>query len=397
MRECRSRHMNHEQSPQATTAMSRIPSSRPCFVGHELEYIEEAVRGGHISGNGPFSRRCEAFLEEELGAAKVLLTTSCTHALEMSALLLGIGPGDEVIVPSFTFVSTINAFTLYGAKPVFCDVRADTLNMDEALLTELITDRTRAIVPVHYAGVSCDMVSIAKTAEAAGVTVIEDNAHGLFGRQDGRLLGSTGAFSTLSFHETKNFSCGEGGALVINDPKWIGPAEIAREKGTNRVAFNRGEVDKYTWVERGSSWLPSDLLAAFLMAQLECKERILDVRKRLFMDYRERLTEWAAANGVRLPLVPAGCESAWHMFHLMMPTPEIRARFLAHLNERDIAGVFHYIPLHTSPMGERFGAKLGDCPVTEHAAATIARLPFYDDLSEDEVDRVCEAVLSFKV
>lgn len=386
---------NHEQPQSEPIAMSRIPSSRPCFVGHELEYIEEAVRGGHISGNGPFSRRCESFLEKELGAAKVLLTTSCTHALEMSALLLGIGPGDEVIVPSFTFVSTINAFTLYGAKPVFCDIRPDTLNMDEALLPKLITERTRAIVPVHYAGVSCDMVSIAKTAEAAGVTIIEDNAHGLFGKQDGRLLGSTGAFSTLSFHETKNFSCGEGGALVINDSKWIEPAEIAREKGTNRVAFNRGEVDKYTWVERGSSWLPSDLLAAFLMAQLECKKRILEVRKRLFMTYRERVADWAAANEVRLPLIPAGCESAWHMFQLMLPSPEVRTRFLAHLNERDVAGVFHYIPLHTSPMGARFGAKPGDCPVTEHVAATIARLPFYDDLSEEEVDRVCDAVLSF--
>ncbi len=315
----------------------------------------------------------------------------------MTALLLGIEPGDEVIVPSFTFVSTINAFTLFGAKPVFCDIRPDTLNMDEALLPSLITDRTRAIVPVHYAGISCDMESIGLVAQASGITVIEDNAHGLFGKQDGRCLGSTGDFSTLSFHETKNFSCGEGGALVINNPDWIAPAEIAREKGTNRMAFNRGEVEKYTWVERGSSWLPSDLLAAFLLAQLECKDEILARRKHIFESYKGRLAVWAVANEVRLPLIPAGCESAWHMFHLLLPTPEARNRFLKHLTERDIAGVFHYIPLHTSPMGERYGAEPGDCPVTEFAAATIARLPFYDDLSQEEFNRVCDAVLSFRV
>jgi len=377
--------------------MTRIPSSRPCFVGHELEYIEEAVRGGHISGNGPFTKRCEALLERELGAARVLLTTSCTHALEMSALLLNIAPGDEVIVPSFTFVSTINAFALFGARPVFCDIRPDTLNMDETLLPELVTDRTRAIVPVHYAGISCDMDSIAKTANDAGVAIVEDNAHGLFGKQDGKVLGSTGDFSTVSFHETKNFSCGEGGALIINNPKWVEAAEIAREKGTNRIAFNRGEVDKYTWMERGSSWLPSDLLAAFLLAQLECKERILELRKSIFMKYCSRLRGWAAANDVRLPLIPNGCESAWHMFHLLLPTPEARTRFLAHMNEREVAAVFHYIPLHTSPMGSRISGKPSGCPVTERISATMARLPYYDDLSDDELDRVCEAVQSFRV
>ncbi len=376
--------------------MNRIPSSRPCFVGHELRYIEEAVRGGHISGNGPFSRRCEVLLQRELGAAKVLLTTSCTHALEMSALLLDVKPGDEVIVPSFTFVSTINAFTLYGARPVFCDIRPDTLNLDASLLPALMTERTRVIVPVHYAGISCEMEPIIKLASEAGVAIVEDNAHGLFGKQDGRVLGSTGALSTLSFHETKNFSCGEGGALVINDESYVKRAEIAREKGTNRMAFNRGEVQKYTWVDRGSSWLPSDLLAAFLLAQLECKEQIMARRQRIFETYLSTLADWAIENGVRLPVLPPGCEPAWHMFHLQLPDAAARTRFLSHMNERGVAAVFHYIPLHLSPMGAKYGAQPGDCPETERAAATIARLPFYDDLSKSEQEFVCEAVMSFR-
>lgn len=377
--------------------MNRIPFNKPCFVGSELRYIEEAVRGGHISGNGPFSRRCEELLEKELGAAKVLLTTSCTHALEMSALLLDVEPDDEVIVPSFTFVSTVNAFTNFGGHPVFCDIRPDTLNLDESVLPLLITPRTKAIVPVHYAGVSCDMNAIERVAKANGVTIVEDNAHGLFGRQDGKPLGSTGALSTLSFHETKNFICGEGGALVINDPNLVERAEIAREKGTNRAAFFRGQVDKYTWVDRGSSWLPSDLLAAFLLAQLERKEEILAKRKAIYVRYATELADWAASNSVRLPDLPSGCDSSWHMFHMLLPSLETRTRFIEHLAAANILAVFHYVPLHISPMAARFGSKPGDCPVSETVADTLVRLPFYDDLSEDDQGRVIDTVRSFKV
>ena len=377
--------------------MSRIPFNKPCFVGSELRYIEEAVQGGHISGNGPFSRRCEELLERELGAEKVLLTTSCTHALEMSALLLDIGPDDEVIVPSFTFVSTVNAFTLFGAHPVFCDVRPDTMNMDESVLPLLVTPRTKAIVPVHYAGVSCDMNVIERVAKAGDITLVEDNAHGLFGRQDGKMLGSTGALSTLSFHETKNFICGEGGALVINDPELVERAEIIREKGTNRAAFFRGQVDKYTWVERGSSWLPSDLLAAFLLAQLERKDEILAKRCAIYHRYADELVAWARNNDVQLPELPEGSESSWHMFHMRLPSLEARSRFIAHLGEQDILAVFHYVPLHLSPMAARYGCKPGDCPVSEEVADTLVRLPFYDDLSEEDQDRVIQAVCSFQV
>lgn len=376
--------------------MRRIPFNRPCLVGTELDYIEQAVRAGHTSGNGPFTKRCEALLEQELGADRVLLTTSCTHALEMSALLLGIAPGDEVIVPSFAFVSTVNAFALFGAQPVFCDVRQDTLNLDETLLPSLITDRTRAIVPVHYGGISCDMATIGRVASAAGVAVVEDNAHGLFGKQDGVPLGGAGVVSALSFHETKNFICGEGGALVLNDATLSERAEIVRDKGTDRAAFFRGQVDKYTWVERGSSWSPSDLLAAFLLAQLECKDRILSIRRRIVETYQTRLAGWANENGASVPVVPAGSEPSWHMFHLRLPTPEARTRFIEHLDSRGVASVFHYVPLHLSPMGERFGGRPGDCPVSELAADTLVRLPLFDELSSDEQEQVCDAVLSFR-
>ena len=375
--------------------MPRIPFNKPSFMGSELAYIEQAVRGGHISGDGPFSKRCEELLREETGAARVLLTTSCTHSLEMSALLAGIEPGHEVIVPSFTFVSTANAFTLYGAKPVFCDVDPDTLNLDPDHLGRLITDRTRAVIPVHYGGVGCEMDAIREHAGSVGAMVIEDNAHGLFGRWNDRPLGSFGALSTLSFHETKNFICGEGGAIVINDPELVHRAEILREKGTNRTAFFRGEVDRYTWVDQGSSWLPSDLLAAFLLAQLEAREEILGRRRRIHERYARELASWAEAQDVLLPRIPAHCEPSWHMFYLRLPDQARRDAFIAHLAEKGIKAVFHYVPLHLSKMGEVHGGRPGDCPQSERAFETLVRLPLFDELGEEDQEFIIERVTSF--
>jgi dTDP-4-amino-4,6-dideoxygalactose transaminase len=287
-----------------------IPFNKPYVVGKEFEYIQQAIDNLHLSGDGLFTKRCEALLEQELGVPRALLATSCTHALEMAALLLDIKSGDEIIIPSFTFVSTVNAFVLRGARPIFIDIRPDTLNLDESQLERLITPRTRAIVVVHYAGVGCEMEAILQVAQRHGVPVIEDNAHGLLGKYRGKCLGTFGCLATLSFHETKNFNCGEGGALLINDPQFIERAQIIREKGTNRSRFFRGEVDKYTWVDVGSSYLLSDILAAFLYAQLETRELIQSRRKRIWEYYYAQLKDWASNYGVQLPFVPAHCESA---------------------------------------------------------------------------------------
>ncbi|HOZ49159.1 MAG TPA: dTDP-4-amino-4,6-dideoxygalactose transaminase [Candidatus Hydrogenedentes bacterium] len=377
--------------------MSRfgIPFNRACFEGKELIYIAEAIQNGHISGDGSFTRRCQAFLEEALGVPKVLLTTSCTHAIEMAALLLECQPGDEVIVPSFTFVSTVNAFVLRGATPVFIDVRPDTLNMDERLLDALVTPKTKAIVPVHYAGVGCEMDAIMAVAARHGVPVIEDNAHGLFGTYRGRPLGAFGALASQSFHETKNFTCGEGGAVVINDPNLIERAEIIREKGTNRSRFFRGQVDKYTWVDVGSSYLPSDVLAAFLFAQLEARDHIQANRRRIWERYATELADWAEAQGVTLPTVPPHCEQAYHMFYLLMPDLDRRQALIDHLAARSIGAVFHYLPLHLSDMGRRFGGSEGDCPVTEDVSDRLIRLPFFNELSEGDQSTVIDAVCEF--
>ncbi len=372
-----------------------VPFNRPSFEGKELVYIAQAIANGHISGDGPFTKRCQAFLEETLGVPRVLLTTSGTHALEMSALLLDIRPGDEVIVPSFTFVSTVNAFVLRGARPVFADVRPDTLNLDETRLEPLVTERTKAIVPVHYAGVGCEMMAIGKIAARHDLTVVEDNAHGLFGRYRGRYLGTFGSLAALSFHETKNFSCGEGGALVVNDPALADRADVIREKGTNRARFLEGRVEKYTWVDVGSSWLPSDLLAAFLYAQLESKERILEKRRRVWERYHQMLSGWAAERNVRLPVVPKGCLHSYHMYYLILPSPRCRAALIRHLRRRGILGVFHYQPLHLSEMGRSYGGKPGDCPVTEHVSERLIRLPFYNNLDADSQDRVIRAIREF--
>ncbi len=373
-----------------------IPFNKPTTVGREFEYMAQAVANGHISGDGQFTRQCHALLEEALGAPKVFLTTSCTHALEMSALLLGIQPGDEVIIPSFTFVSTVNAFVLRGAKPVFVDVREDTLNLDERVLEAAITPRTKAIVPVHYAGVACEMDTIMAVARRHGIAVVEDNAHGLFGRYKGKNLGTFGALATQSFHETKNFSCGEGGALIVNDSTLIERAEIVREKGTNRSRFFRGMVDKYTWVDVGSSYLPSDMLAGFLYAQLERRDDVQNKRQRIWTYYREHLTEWAALHGVRLPIIPDECDQAYHMFYLLLPSLEERQALIAYLKERGIWSVFHYLPLHLSDMGRQFGGQPGDCPVTEDVSDRLLRLPFYYELSEAEQADIVAALHSFE-
>lgn len=372
-----------------------VPFNRPSFEGKEQVYIAQAIANGHISGDGPFTKRCQAFLEESLGVPRVLLTTSCTHALEMAAVLLDIRPGDEVIVPSYTFVSTVNAFVLRGARPVFADVRPDTLNLDETRLEPLITERTKAVVPVHYAGVGCEMRAIGKIAARHDLTVVEDNAHGLFGRYRGRHLGTFGALAALSFHETKNFYCGEGGALIVNDPALADRADVIREKGTNRARFLEGRVEKYTWVDIGSSWLPSDLLAAFLYAQLEAKERILEKRRRVWERYHESLSGWAADRNVRLPVVPKGCLPSYHMYYLIVPSPRNRAALIRHLKSRGILGVFHYQPLHLSDMGRLYGGKPGDCPVTEHVSERLIRLPFYNNLDSEGQDRVIRAIREF--
>ena len=363
-----------------------IPFNKPSIIGRELEYINNAIKNGHISGDGLFTKKCNMYLENAIGVNKSLLTTSCTHALELSAILLNIKMGDEVIVPSFTFVSTINAFVLKGAIPVFVDIHPDTLNLNERLIKEKITAKTKAIIVVHYAGAGCEMDKIMNIANSYDIPVIEDNAHGLFGKYKGRFLGTFGTFATQSFHETKNFSCGEGGALFINDESFFERAEIIREKGTNRSKYFRGEVDKYTWVDVGSSYLPSDLLAAFLYGQLEKKDLIQKKRKYIWDIYYKNLNIWAKDNGVQLPTVPDHCEQSYHMFYLIMPTPEKRTTFIQHLQKRGINAVFHYPPLHLSKMGKKFGGKVGDCPVTEDLSNRLVRLPFYYDLDIVNMD-----------
>jgi dTDP-4-amino-4,6-dideoxygalactose transaminase len=366
--------------------------NRPAVTGLELDYMRRAMDGGTISGDGPFTRRCHAVLEQITGARKALLTTSCTHALEMAALLLDIGPGDEVICPAFTFVSTINAFVLRGARPVFVDIRPDTLNLDERALEAVISPRTRAILVVHYAGVGCDMEAIMGIAARRGVPVVEDNAHGFLGHYKGRPLGSFGVMSTVSFHETKNLTCGEGGALIINDDRFVARAEIIREKGTDRSRYFRGEIDRYTWVDLGSSYLPSDLLAAYLLAQLEARDRIQHRRHAIWAAYQSGLAAWAATHDARLPVVPDGCAHPAHLFYMLLPSDAARAALIAHMRALQILLVFHYQPLHLSEMGQRFGGRAGQCPVTEDVAHRLVRLPCYFQLTDQQQARVLEGV-----
>ncbi len=374
----------------------QIPFNKPCLVGGEFAYIQQAIESGKISGGGEFTQKCQNFLEQQLGVPKVLLTTSGTHALEMAALLLDIKPGDEVIVPSFTFVSTINAFVLRGARPVFVDVRPDTLNLNEEQIEKKITSRTRAIVPVHYAGVGCEMDRILEIAAKHRVPVVEDNAHGLFGKYKDKSLGTFGCLSAQSFHETKNFICGEGGALLIKNPEYVKRAEIIWEKGTNRSQFFRGQVDKYTWVDLGSSYLMSDVLAAFLYAQLEAKDQIQAKRRKIWNHYEENLKDWAAESNVRLPWVPEYCEQSYHMFYLLMPSLKEREGLIEFLRKKGILSVFHYVPLHLSPMGISMGGKKGDCPVVEDISDRLLRLPFYNDLVQEQQNQVIDAILNYK-
>jgi dTDP-4-amino-4,6-dideoxygalactose transaminase len=374
----------------------RIPFNRPRPEGDELRYLAEAVAEGRLAGDGRFTRRCSELLSGHLGGSPVLLTTSCTHALEMAALLLEIEPGDEVVLPSFTFVSVANAFVLRGARPVFADVRPDTLNLDEEALGDRLTGRTRAVVAVHYAGVGCEMDRLGELADERGFALVEDNAHGLFGAYRGRPLGSFGALATMSFHETKNVTCGEGGALAVNDRTLLHRAEVLREKGTDRSRFFRGEVDKYTWLDLGSSYLPSELLAAFLLGQLEAWEGIQARRREIWERYRDGLTDWALAVGARLPQVPAHCRPAYHLFHLLLPTAAGRDRLIAHLAARGILAVFHYLPLHLSPMGRRLGGRPGELPVTEDVAGRLVRLPFFTGLGHDPQDEVIAAVREWR-
>ena len=372
-----------------------IPFNRPYLTGNEFTHIQEAVAAGQLAGNGRFTKQCQGWLERLVGAPRVLLTHSCTAALEMAALLIDLQPGDEVIMPSFTFVSTANAFVLRGARPVFVDIRADTLNLAERLIESAITPRTRAIVVVHYAGVACEMDAVLALAKRYELVVIEDAAHALMSRYKGRPAGSFGHLSTFSFHETKNLISGEGGALVINDPQFVERAEIIWEKGTNRTQFSRGRVDKYTWMDVGSSFLPGELTAAFLWAQLEQAERITARRLELWNRYRVA-SGTLEAIGLRAPMVPTECEHNAHLFYMLLPLAAHRSEILADLNARGVNAVFHYVPLHSAPAGRRYGRAVGSMSVTDDCSARLIRLPLWVGMPEDAprmiVERVAEVV-----
>lgn len=373
-----------------------IPFNRPSLIGNEIAFITESVRNGHISGNGPFTLRAERLLTEITSAHRTLLTTNCTHALELAARVLLLQPGDEVIVPAFTFVSTAAAIALTGARPVFTDVIPGTLNLDPNLVEQSITPNTKAVFTVHYAGIGDKVDQLADICHQSGVALVEDNAHGLGGSYQDRPLGTFGSMSTLSFHETKNITCGEGGALTLNSPQSLDSAEILREKGTNRARFLRGQVDKYTWVDIGSSWVASDILAAYLVAQLENFDSIQAKRHRIWNLYNSELPGWAAKQGVRLPQVPALAKHSAHMFYLHLQSIQIRDKFIEHMREKGIMAVFHYQALNTSEVGKRFGGNLGDCPVSESAAQTLVRLPLFVDLKDTEIDQIISSVKEFE-
>ncbi len=367
----------------------------PPFTGKEMDYIKDCVQNQKICGDGAYTKKCNEWIEKKTGTTKCLLTTSCTHATELAALLADIQPGDEVIMPAFTFVSTADAFVLRGAVPVFVDIRPDTMNLDENLIEVAITDKTKAIVPVHYAGVSCEMDKIMEIAEKYHLVVIEDAAQGVMSTYKGKALGTIGDFGCFSFHETKNYSMGEGGALLIRDEKYVEDAEIIREKGTNRSKFFRGQIDKYTWVNFGSSYLPSDMNAAYLYAQLEMAEEINDARLACWERYYENLKPLAEAGYIELPVVPEGCVHNAHMFYLKAKDIEERTELIAYLKTKGVMSVFHYIPLHTAPAGLKFGRFHGEDKYTTRESERLTRLPMFYGLTLEQVDFICEQVKSF--
>ena len=366
----------------------------PC-AGKEKEYVAEAIDSHRISGDGEFTKKCSEWIEKKTGTGKALLTTSCTHATEMAALLSGIGPGDEVIMPSYTFVSTADAFVLRGAKAVFVDIRPDTMNIDEKLIEEAITDKTKAIVPVHYAGVSCEMDTIIDIAQRHDLLVIEDAAQGVMSTYKGKALGTLGDYGCYSFHETKNFSMGEGGAILIRDPKNAEQAEIIREKGTNRSKFFRGQIDKYTWVDAGSSYLPSELNAAYLYAQLEVADEITKARMKCWDMYNELLSPLKQKGFIDLPYVPEECVHNAHMFYVKAKDLDERTKLITHLKSDGVEVVFHYIPLHTAPAGMKFGRFFGTDTYTTRESERLVRLPMYYGLTDEEVEKVCESIKRF--
>ncbi|MBA2698971.1 MAG: dTDP-4-amino-4,6-dideoxygalactose transaminase [Nocardioidaceae bacterium] len=372
-----------------------IPFNRAGVEGSELAYLEAALRSGHTQSSGEFTKKAAAVLREETGAAEVLLTTSCTSALELSAMLLNLEPGDTVIVPSFTFTTTALAFVRQGARLVFCDIEADTLGLDPEHLESLLDDRVRAVVPVHYAGVPCDVAGIRKVlASRPEVAVIEDNAHGLFGRWHGEPLGSLGRFATQSFHDTKNIVCGEGGALVLNDAADVDRARVLYDKGTNRQAFFLGQVDKYSWKDVGSSFGLSDLLAAYLYAQLEQRDVIQAKRRAVFETYQRLLAPHCDDLGLRLPVLPDGTESAYHMFYVLLADNASRDTVLSRMREHGVQSTFHYVPLHSSDAGRRFAVRETECPVTTDISGRLLRLPFFNNLSVGDIERVTSVFLS---
>jgi len=374
-----------------------IPFNRPFMTGRELAYIAEAHGNAMLAGGGPFTRRCEDWLQGRMGAARAMLTHSCTAALEMAAILAGVGPGDEIIMPSYTFVSTANAFVLRGAVPVFVDIREDTRNIDENLIEAAIGPKTRAIVPVHYAGVGCEMDRIMEIARRRRLMVIEDAAQGVMSQYRAKALGTFGAFAALSFHETKNITCGEGGALLVNDPQFASRAEIVREKGTNRSQFFRGEIDKYTWVDIGSSYLPSELSAAFLWAQMEEAASITRRRLKMWERYHGAFEPLERQGRIRRPVVPPGCTHNAHLYYLLLPDSARRDRFIARLRERGIHAVFHYVPLHLSPKGRQCTRVGGELGRTAELSGRLVRLPLWlglEDQQERVVEEVCAAASS---
>ena len=372
-----------------------IPFNKPFIAGKELYYIAQAVTLGNVSGDGYFTEKCSQIMEERFGIHKVLMTPSCTAALEMAAILCDLKPGDEVILPSFTFVSTASALVRMGAKPVFVDIRPDTLNIDETRIEEAITKKTRAIMPVHYAGIGCEMDRIMAIAQGNNLRVIEDAAQAVHADYNDKSLGSIGDFGAYSFHQTKNYICGEGGALCINDPEMVERAEIIRDKGTNRKKFFRGDVDKYTWVDIGSSYVPSEISCAFLYAQLELLDTIADRRKDIYQLYRSQLKPLESQGLLKLPYTPEDCASNFHMFYIVLPNEELRNSLMEHLRDRNIKSVFHYVPLHSSPMGQSFGFSEGQLPITEQLSARLLRLPFFYEISTEEQQRVVSEIELF--